>query len=155
MSEAAPVIFSHRWPHYTATKALVSVQPGVTSEGAQWRAPSPGSVKSNSKTDIQHVAYKNTPSTPYTFSPYLKPTILFVFFTAFCLSSFDDTSVSSLLSSYRFFTFFASSLFLTRLAVPLAGSFSNSRICSALNSQGMERNISSRRSKRQHFYLHF
>jgi hypothetical protein len=132
----------------------VSVQPGVTSKSSQCRAPSPGSVKSNSKTDIQHVPYKNTLSTPYTFFPYLKPTILFLFFTVFYLSSFDDTSVSSLPSSYRFFAFFTSFLFLTRAAAPRGGNFSKSRLRNTLTSQGTKRNLSSRLFKTQRLYLH-
>jgi hypothetical protein len=153
LSKTPPTIFSHRWPYYTATKALVSVQSGVTSKSSQCRAPSPGSVKSNSKTDIQRVPYRNTLSTPYTFFPYLKPTILFLFFSVFYLSSFDDTSVSSLPFSYRFFTFFACSLFLTRVAVPRGGNFSKSRLRNTLTSQGTKRNLSSSHFKTQHLYL--
>jgi hypothetical protein len=58
LSNEAPTVTGDlsTWRHNS-----ISLPSVVTSQSAQYRAPSPGSVKSNSKNDIQHVAYKKLP----------------------------------------------------------------------------------------------
>jgi len=133
--------------------ALVLVLVLVPSHKAQCHAPSPTSVKSNSKNDIHHVPYwyKTSPCYFLHLHPLFEACEFFFFFTVFHLPSFDDAPVSSLLSSYRFFTFLAASLFLTRVAAPLAAQLLNVAICTELTRQTTRRAVYSFRFKTRNF----